>query len=188
MLFFILLIFVTWISNRWIYCFPKFLSKLVVWYGLAAIGDPFLTAVVDVSLRIDDGDIFKLYNYYQDADGTGFAGIIIVLIIYGFMFLLSLVIFYNYIIFHHNNGRLQDIYVRMIGHPKVFFIPSDNELSLKHLLWAYFTGIKHSFRIVCNKFSSQDENGKSRWVSLLQLSQYDTKTSLKHWRSFLKDY
>ena len=111
LLWFACLILITWLSNRYIECFPRFFSKLVVWYGLGAIGDPFMVAVIDLSTRQGTGDIIKLYNYYQSADGTGFAGLIIAVIIYTFLFMLSLVVFYNYIIFHHHDGRLQDIYV-----------------------------------------------------------------------------
>ena len=92
-------------------CFPKVFSKLVVWWGLSAICDPYMVAVVDLATRESEGDILKLYNYYNRSDGAGFAGIIIVLIIYGFLFILNLLVFYNYIIFHHMDARLQDIYV-----------------------------------------------------------------------------
>ena len=187
LLWFCCLIVVTWLSNRYILCFPRFFSKLVVWYGLGAIGDPFMIAVVDLSLRERTGDIVKLYYYYQDSDGTGFAGLVIAVILYAFMFMLALVVFYNYIIFHHHNGRLQDIYVRLVGNPKAFFIPDDNELSLKHLLWAYNVSIRNSYRIVVNKLFVRDPKMKRRSLTAMQISKYDTKTSLKHWRSFVKD-
>lgn len=85
------------------------------------------------------------------------------------------------------NGRLQDIYVRLIGIKSVYFIPNDNELSLKHLFWAYFTAINNNFRIVVNKFKARDKKNKERLATVMQISKYDTKTSLKHWRTFLKD-
>ena len=180
-LFFCILILITWISNRFILCFPKLFSKLVVWWGLSAICDPYMVAVVDLATRESTGDILKLYNYYNRSDGAGFAGILIVLIIYGFLFILNLLIFYNYIIFHHMDARLQDIYVRLQGNPKAYFIPFDNEISLKHLLWAYHTGIKNSFRICVNKFKTITPKKQEKMTSCLQISQYDTKTTLKHW-------
>jgi len=117
--------------------------------------------VVDIGTWEYTGEIFKLYNYYQTATNAGFAGIIITLIIYGFLFMLNLYIFYNYVIFHHMDGRLQDIYVWLIGIKWVFFIPNDNEMSLKHLLWAYYTAITNNFRIVVNKFKGRDKKDKS---------------------------
>jgi hypothetical protein len=98
-----------------------------------------------------------------------------------------MIVFYNYIIFHHHDGRLQDIYVRLIGIEKAFFIPGDNEMSLKHLLWAYHVSIRNSFRIVVNKLTTRDAKGKLRFLTTMQISKYDTKTTLKRWRSFIKD-
>ncbi len=106
MLFFLVLILITWICNRFIHYFPQFLSKLFIWWGLGAIGDPFLIMVVDIAMRETKGEIFKLSNYYEKASSAGFAGAIIVIIIYGFLFMLNLFILYNYIIFHHFDGRL----------------------------------------------------------------------------------
>ena len=96
---------VTWIFNKYIFWFPKIASKLIVWYGLGAIGDPFLIAVVDICTRYDKGDIFKLPNYYEKADGSGFAGFVITMIVYTFIFMLNLSLFYVYMILHHMDGR-----------------------------------------------------------------------------------
>lgn len=185
-LFFILLIIITWLSNRYIGSFPKFFSKLIVWWGLSAIGDPFLVAVIDISLRISKGDIYKLYNYYDETDGAGFAGIVIILIIYTFIFMLNLLIFYNYVIFHHNDGRLQDIYVRQFS-GKGFFIPDDNEISLKHLLYAYNSAIYSDFRILVNKFSIVDKKRVERWISTLQISKYDKDLKTNPKGTYIKD-
>jgi hypothetical protein len=75
----------------------------------------------------------------------------------------------------------------LTGNPKAFFIPNDNEMSLKHLFWAYHTAIRNSFRIVVNKIKTIDLVGKDRRMTLMQISKYDTKTNLKHWRTFVKD-
>ena len=185
--FFLFLMLVTWIFNKYIFWFPKLASKLIVWWGLGAVGDPFLIAVVDISTRYNIGDVFKLSNYYQKADGSGFAGIIIILIVYGFLFMLNIFIFYFYMIFHHMDGRLQDLYLRILGNAKIFFIPGDNEISLKHILWAYHSSIQNSFRIVVNKAITVSPKGIKKPLSVMQISEYDTKTTINHKRSFIRD-
>jgi len=42
-------------------------------------------------------------------------------------------IFYNYMIFVHMNGRILDLYMRLSGTMKSFFMPHDNEVSLKYV-------------------------------------------------------
>ena len=74
-----------------------------------------------------------------------------------------------------------------MGNEKAYFIPGDNEISLKHLLWAYHTAIRNSFRIVVNKIRVRSLKDKLKFLTTMQISKYDTKTSLKHWRTFLKD-
>lgn len=143
--------------------------------------------VVDIAMWETKGEIFKLSNYYQKASKAGFAGAIIVIIIYGFMFILNLFILYNYIIFHHFDGWLQDIYVRLIGYKKAFFIPNDNEMSWKHVWWAYFTAKFSNYRIIVNQFKVYDPKNKEWIATCMQISKYDTRYSLKHWRTFFKD-
>jgi len=44
-------------------------------------------------------------------------------------------LFYYYMIFIHMNGRILDLYKRQSGQMKAFFVPHDNEVSLKYLQW-----------------------------------------------------
>ena len=134
-LFFCILIFLTWIGHRYVEYFPKILAKYVVWFGFGSMGDGILIAIVDTATRNKDGDFYKLPNYYDNSEDSPIAGYIVIFVIYIFFIILNILIFYNYIIYLHLNGRLQDIYARLSGDPKVFFIPHDNEISLRHLLW-----------------------------------------------------
>lgn len=56
-------------------------------------------------------------------------------------------IFYNYMIFVHMNGRILDLYQRLSGSIKSFFIPHDNEVSLKYLKWVVKRAKKRNFVI-----------------------------------------
>jgi hypothetical protein len=79
--------------------------------------------------------MFKLYNYYSNADGNGSVGAIITIFIYAALIILHAFLFYNYLVFLHNEGRIIDIYMRVTGDSKLFFIPLDNEVSARYLRW-----------------------------------------------------
>jgi hypothetical protein len=151
------------------------------------MGDGILIAIVDTATRSTEGDFYKLPNYYNKAEDSPIAGYIVVVVIYIFFIILNIMIFYNYIIYVHLNGRLQDIYVRLQGDPRVFFSPHDNELSLRHLLWCYYTAIVNSQRIVVNHIQIINDYGEPCTVSTLQTSNYISDVSLEVARTFIKD-
>ena len=84
-----------------------------------------------------NGDLFKLYNYYAKASGSGFVGYFLTFVIQLGILIINLFIFYNYIVFIHNDGRLADIYNRISGKVEDFFIPHDNEVSFNYLRHLY---------------------------------------------------
>lgn len=63
-LLFMFLVFVNYIANRYIFCFPVKLCKLIAWYGLCTCLDFVFIVIVDMSDQDNYGDLFKLYNYY----------------------------------------------------------------------------------------------------------------------------
>lgn len=79
------------------------------------------------------GDYFKFYNYYYKRNGSGLVGIYLTLFLMFGLITLNGLIFYNYMIFVHKNGRILDLYKRLSGSIKSFFIPHDNEVSIKYL-------------------------------------------------------
>jgi len=182
-----ILMLLTWIGHRYIEYFPKLIAKFVVWFAIGSMGDGFMIAVVDVATRNYSGDLFKLPNYYYKAESSTIAGYIVAVVVYIFFIVVNLMMFYNYIIYLHLNGRLQDIYARLLGDPKVFFIPGDNEISLRHLLWCYYNAIVNSQRIVVNKMNIINEYGENRPVTTLQTSEYLTDVSLSIKRTFVRD-
>jgi len=186
-LFFSILIFLTYLGHQYVEFFPKVFSKFVVWFGFGSMGDGILIAIVDTAIRNKEGDFYKLPNYYEKAEDSPIAGYIVVTVIYIFFIILNVIIFYNYIIYLHMNGKLQDIYARLSGDPKVFFIPHDNEISLRHLLWAYHTAITNSQRIVVNQINVFNDYGEPGKVTTLQTSIYKTKSSLEISRTFIRD-
>lgn len=186
-LFFLLLILLTYLGHTYVQYFPKHFAKFVVWFGFGSMGDGLLIAIVDTAAREEKGDFYKLPNYYEKAEDSPIAGYIVVCVVYIFFVVLNLLIFYNYIIYLHLNGRIRDIYIRLMGYPKAFFIPHDNELSLRHLLWCYYTAIVNSQRIVVNHVQIVNDYGEPCTVSTLQTSTYETSRSLEIARTFIRD-
>jgi hypothetical protein len=50
-----------------------------------------------------------------------------------FLLLINIFIFYNYILFVHMDARISDIYLRITGLGKGYYIPDDNEISWTYL-------------------------------------------------------
>jgi hypothetical protein len=55
-------------------------------------------------------------------------------LLFGLMVVNSL-LFYQYMIFIHQNCRILDLYKRLSGSMKSFFIPHDAEVSLRYIQW-----------------------------------------------------
>lgn len=60
-----LMILTCHLAQTYIFCFPVKLCKIIAWYGLATMLDFFIVDVIDFADQNPDGDLFKLYNYYQ---------------------------------------------------------------------------------------------------------------------------
>jgi hypothetical protein len=150
-----LLVLICHLSQKYIYCFPVSFCKLIAWYGLATCFDFFLVAVIDFAVQDWQGDLFKLYLYYGKGSGgssssSGFIGFFLTFIVHMGILILNLFIFYNYIVFVHNDGRLADIYMRISGKMRDFFIPEDNEVSFNYLRHLYQVGEINNNRIIVN--------------------------------------
>jgi len=148
---FLFLILVCHLSQKHIYCFPKALCKFIAWFGLATVFDFLLVAVVDFAQQDWEGDLFKLYNYYLKASNSGFVGHFLTFLIYFLLLIINCFVFYNYIVFVHNDGRLCDIYVRISGLVKKHFIPEDNEVSFNYLRYIYQVSEINNHRIIVSK-------------------------------------
>lgn len=121
---FLLLVLICHLSQKCIYCFPVSFCKFIAWFGLATVFDFFLISVIDFASQDWYGDLFKLYNYYAKSEsGSGFVGFFLTFIIELGLLIVNLFIFYNYIVFIHMDGRLSDIYMRISGKMRNFFIP-----------------------------------------------------------------
>lgn len=130
---FLFFVLVNVLANRYIQCFPVKFCKFIAWYGLATCLDFFLISVVDMANQNLDGDMLKLYNYYNKTQNAGFIGLFLTLITQVFMLIVNCFALYNYIIYVHNDARILDIYLRISGLGKGYHIPFDNEISWNYL-------------------------------------------------------
>jgi hypothetical protein len=140
-----------YLSQTYIFCFPVKLCKIIAWYGLATMLDFFIVNVIDFADQNTNGDIFKLYNYYQKRENAGVIGLFLTLLIQFALLILNFFIFYNYIAFVHCDARLSDIYLRISGIGRGYHIPLDNEISWNYLKQSYSLGEINNNRIVVNR-------------------------------------
>jgi len=130
---FLFLMGICYFSQKYIYCFPTKACKLIAWYGLATCLDFVFITVIDMANQDTDGDLFKLYNYYEKAENSGFIGLFLTLLVEFFLLIVNIFIFYNYIAFVHCDARISDIYMRISGLGRGYYLPEDNEISWTYL-------------------------------------------------------
>jgi hypothetical protein len=117
-------------------CFPRVYYKVLSWVGVFIVLDPILVLLIDLaSGSWQQGDWFKFYTYFMKKEGNGIVGIYITFFIMFGMTIFNGFLYYYYMIFVHMEGRILDLYKRMSGTRKTFFVPHDNEVSLKYLQW-----------------------------------------------------
>lgn len=77
--------------------------------------------------------MYKFYNNFYKTEGNGLTGAYITIIVMISIMMFSGYCFYRYMIFTYMEGRILDLYRRLNGTYKQFFLPHDNEVSLKYL-------------------------------------------------------
>lgn len=130
---FMFMMLVCYLSNKWIYCFPVFFCKIILWYGLLTVMDFAFIVIVDSAWMVQDGDMYKLYNYYEKAESSGAVGLFITFLLQFAIIIFNVFLVYEYIVFVHSDGRIKDIYLRISGFGKGYYLPEDNEVSWNYL-------------------------------------------------------
>ena len=67
--------------------------------------------------------------------------------------------FYRYMVFTFMNGRILDLYRRLSGTYKAFFVPHDTEVSLKYLQWVIERSRKKNCVIMSEVRTMKDKFG-----------------------------
>lgn len=148
---FLFLVAICYISQKHLYCFPTVLCKIIAWFGLCTCLDFILINAVDLANQDVDGDLLKLYNYYERTQNSGFIGLFLTFLVSIALLLLNVFLYYQYLVFVHNDARLSDIYMRISGLGRGYYIPDDNEVSWSYLKQIYHQGELNNNRIVVNK-------------------------------------
>lgn len=96
--------------------------------------------------------------------------------------------FYKYMVFRFMNGRVLDLYRRLSGTYKTFFVPLDQEVSLKYLQWVITRAkTKKSCVIMSALEEVKDKYGFNQEVSLMKIYKVE-QGALQYNRMFFKDY
>jgi len=141
--------------------------------------------------------MFVLYAHYKELEGNGITGIVITVLMYGAILMLNGLLFYNYLVFLHMDGRIIDIYMRVTARNDYFFVPLDNEVSLRYLNWVItkvkLENKKHArnggitrrkvFSITSHKVTDKNYNKEIRHISIYR-KRDDGKLAL--YRHFMK--
>lgn len=95
------------------------------------------------------------------------------------MFIFNIFLFYNYIIFVHNDAKIHDIYLRITGLGRGYHIPYDNEISWNYLRQTYMLGEINNNRIIVNKYKirSAYTNDEPRIAKSYQFQRFSKFTS-----------
>ena len=133
---FFLAAFSSFVIRKTLKAYPKYWYKVVAWTGVYAVLDPFIVLISDcASQNWTNGDWFKFYHWYDRAGDNGVVGAYLT-----FFMIITLTIFtgylwYRFMVGVYMNGRILDLYRRLSGTVKAFFIPMDHEVSFKYLQW-----------------------------------------------------
>ena len=176
------------ISQNKILCFPRSLSKAFAWFGFFTIFDFFLVAIIDFTEQDPNGDLFKLYNYFEKAGSSGFIGIFLTFIIQFFILIINIFLFYHHIVFVHHDSKIKDIYLRITGKGRNYFIPEDNELSYRNLKHQYIEGELNQNRVICNLFQVWNSTEKKEQAcKLIHFYQFVSEKSLRSGKSYISN-
>lgn len=162
------MIFGTKLSNWLLIPLPRSVSKAINWFGFFTIFDFFLITIIDFAdQNTENGDAFKLYNYFSTASESGIIGYFITFMIELVPIVITIFLFYYHIVFVHHESKIADIYLRITGKIRNYFIPEDNELSYRYLKHQYIEGELNNNRILANKIEIWDNIDKMDWTAKL---------------------
>lgn len=147
---------ISWLCQAVLGTFPEIPSRFIAYFGLAAMLDPPLIAIVDAAAgRYDcaarfpacatdiasalcecsEGDAWKLPARFVAEEGSPVVGIVLTVFAYLVLMLLAGFGLYAYLLRLHLDGRMIDLFRRLHGEEDRFSIPHDFEVSPSELQW-----------------------------------------------------
>ena len=168
--------------------YPKYFYKVIAWTGVFAVLDPFIVLISDLcSNNLENGDMMKFYVWFEKAGDNGVVGAYLTVFMIMTLTIFTGYLWYRFMVGYYMNGRILDLYRRLSGAYKAFFIPMDHEVSLKYLQWVITRAKKHDCAIVSEKRMIRDKYGIERLVNFIQILKIEKKM-LKKSRLFFKDF
>ena len=168
--------------------YPKYFYKVIAWTGLFAVLDPFIVLISDLcSQNFENGDMFKFYIWFEKAGDNGIVGIYLSVFMIMTLTIFTGYLWYRFMVGYYMNGRILDLYRRLSGTYKSFFIPMDHEVSIKYLQWVITRAKKNNNVIVSEKRRLFDKYGEKQIINFIQIMKVDKKM-LKKSRLFFKDF
>uniref|UniRef100_A0A0G4HE00 Uncharacterized protein n=1 Tax=Chromera velia CCMP2878 TaxID=1169474 RepID=A0A0G4HE00_9ALVE len=171
-------------------------ARVINAFGLVTVLDPVLILIVDcATLNFTRGDAFRLYNIFLDREGNGAVGAIVTAFIFITMSFFCLFCYYTYLLNLHLNGRIRDVYNRLVGEVGNFFVPFDSEVSERQLRfvcmkakeWQGITGEVRKIEVTDYVVRDEDKLGpeeRSTHIAIFTVSK--DKTTKRLYRHFLR--
>lgn len=139
---------------------PALCYRLLAPFGLISVLDGFITVIESLLRQKQNGDIYKLYNYFGREEGSPSIGGFLTTFLYLGMAGIALFAVYIYLLYCHMNGRLLDVFVRLTAPERHFFLPKDCEVSARYLDW-----------VLARAREYRAANGDRRRITLNEYSQ-----------------
>jgi hypothetical protein len=137
MIIFGIFVFLVWMFQLVRVSIPSFASKFVTTFGVMTMLDPFLILIVDCAYqRWTTGDAMKLYWNATANEQSAAWGVLTTLLIYAWAVLLLGFLLYHFLLKIFMNGQIIDIFRRVHGTERTFFLPNDLEVSQDEMLFA----------------------------------------------------
>jgi hypothetical protein len=114
---------------------PYVVTRFWLWYGAAAMIDPFLAIIQVLALgNTESGDPLLLCIQMLREERNLISGLFLSISCFACFMLIQAAALYQYCCFVHLNGRVDDVYNRIVFPESSFFIPHDLEISNSDLL------------------------------------------------------
>jgi len=134
--------------------------KFLLLFGIACVSDWFLTFIVDVASSafsqcipngfadssllsrqqlkalsdVCNSEIYRIWYHFRLREGDGSVAPVIIFIVYMGLTSIETVMYYTYILNFHEDGRILDLYRRLIAKEGTLFCPLDVEVSPAELM------------------------------------------------------
>jgi hypothetical protein len=110
--------------------FPYVFTRFWFWFGVAAFFDPIISSIQEVAVgNLGTGDPFLLVIQLQNQERNLVSGLFLTFSAFLCLMIIQAVAMYLYICNVHLNGRVVDVYNRIMFPESSFFAPHDLEIS-----------------------------------------------------------